>query len=55
MTKLFKNTWKEMGFFFDVWSDLHPLQRDYSHYLVTHSVFSQIDFFVFFYPEGEKG
>lgn len=53
MTKLFKNTWKEMGFF-DVWSDLHPLQRDYSHYLVTHSVFSQIDFF-FFYPEGEKG
>lgn len=44
ISKLVKNTWEEMGFF-DVWRDLHPLQKDYSHYSQTHSVYSRIDYF----------
>lgn len=44
ITKLVKNTWKEMGFF-DVWRELHPLQKDFSHYSMTHSVHSRIDYF----------
>ena len=43
VTKLVRNTWEEMGFF-DVWRELHPLQRDYSHYSATHSVYSRIDY-----------
>ena len=43
-TKVVKNTWEEMGFF-DVWRELHPLQRDFSHYSAAHSVYSKIDNF----------
>ena len=44
ISKLVKNTWEEMGFV-DVWRDLHPLQKDYSHYSQTHKVHSRIDYF----------
>lgn len=44
ISKLINNTIEEMGFF-DVWRDLHPLEKDYSHYSATHSVYSRIDYF----------
>lgn len=44
ISKLVKNSWEEMGFI-DVWRDLHPLRRDYSHYSRTHSVYSRLDYF----------
>ena len=44
MSRLVNKTLEEMGYF-DVWRDIHPLERDYSHYSATHSVYSRIDYF----------
>lgn len=33
---------------FDVWRELHPLDKDYTHYSAPHSEYSRIDFFFFF-------
>lgn len=44
ISKLLNNTLEDMGFF-DVWRDFHPLEKDYSHYSATHSVYSRIDYF----------
>lgn len=44
LSKLVKNSWEEMGYI-DVWRDLHPLRRDYTHYSHAHSVYSRIDYF----------
>ena len=35
---------REMGFF-DVWRELHPLQKDFSHYSAAHTVYSRIYYF----------
>ncbi len=32
----------EMGLI-DAWRELHPLEKDYSHYSAMHSVYSRID------------
>lgn len=32
----------------DVWRDLHPLERKYSHYSAPHGVYSRIDYFFMF-------
>lgn len=34
----------ELGMF-DVWRELHPIERDYTHFSVPHSVYSRIDYF----------
>ena len=44
LSQLLNRACEEMGFF-DVWRDLHPLEKDYSHYSATHSVHSRIDYF----------
>src|SRR4029434_10375174 len=44
MSRLVNKTLEEMGYF-DVWRDIHLLERDYSHYSATHSVYSRIDYF----------
>jgi len=28
------------------WRELHPLEKDYSHYSATHSLYSRIDYFL---------
>lgn len=34
---------EEMGLI-DVWIDVHPLDKDYSHFSATHSIYSRIDY-----------
>ena len=29
----------------DVWRELHPLDRNYTHYSTPHAMYSRIDFF----------
>lgn len=36
---------KETGMF-DVWRDLHALEKDYTHYSATHQVYSRLDYFL---------
>lgn len=44
ISKFVRDMWTEIGYI-DVWRDLHPLQRDFSHYSETHHVYSRIDYF----------
>ena len=46
-----KNTWEEIGFF-DLWRELHPLQRDFSNYSAAHSVYSR--FYNFFMHKEDR-
>ena len=40
------NTWMlEVGIV-DVWREINPTSRDYSHYSSTHNVYSRIDYFL---------
>lgn len=45
ITKFMNHICTEMGLI-DVWRELHPLEKDYSHYSATHSVYSRIDYFL---------
>uniref|UniRef100_A0A8C7WYM9 Reverse transcriptase domain-containing protein n=1 Tax=Oryzias sinensis TaxID=183150 RepID=A0A8C7WYM9_9TELE len=38
-------TLEEMGVI-DVWREIHPLEKDYTHYSGSHSVYSRIDYFL---------
>lgn len=44
LSKLVNTSLTELGMF-DVWRDLHPLQRNYTHYSAPHSEYSGIDYF----------
>lgn len=45
LTKSINTLVQEMGLI-DVWREFHPLERDYTHYSVPHSVYSRIDYFI---------
>lgn len=44
LSKIVNTSLNELGMF-DVWRDLHPLERDYTHYSAPHSEYSRIDYF----------
>lgn len=46
LSRFINTTLQEMGMF-DVWKDLHPFERDYTHYSGAHLVCSRIDYFLF--------
>lgn len=42
---ILNTTCEEFGFL-DVWRHFHPLERDYTHYSISHSDYSRIDYFL---------
>ncbi len=38
----------------DIWRDLHPNQRDYTHYSSPHSFYTRIDYFLIFGKDKDK-
>ena len=45
--KMFKGLLEEAGLM-DIWRDLHPLERSYSHYSASHGVYARLDY-IFIY------
>lgn len=45
LTKQLNILIKETGMF-DVWRNLHPSEKDYTHFSATHQIHSRIDFFL---------
>lgn len=50
LTKKLKALMGELGII-DVWRELHPTSRDYTHYSFPHSVYSRLDYFFIFSSE----
>lgn len=44
VTKLIKTTFEEFRII-DLWRDLHPKQRDYTHYSAPHDSYARVDYF----------
>ena len=44
MNRYINTMLSEMGII-DVWRDLHPLKRDYTHYSAPHNMYSRIDLY----------
>lgn len=47
LTKKFNQFMEELGII-DVWRELHPKSRDYTHYSCPHRTYSRIDYFFMF-------
>lgn len=47
MSKKVKSIMEELGVI-DVWRDMHPQTRDYTHFSAPHSIYSRIDYFFVF-------
>ena len=45
-SKFVKISLEEMGMM-DIWRNLNPLERDFTHYSATHNVHSRIDYFFY--------
>lgn len=44
LTKKIASLMGELGII-DVWRDMHPTSRDYTHFSFSHSVYSRSDYF----------
>lgn len=53
LTKFITTSVQEMGPI-DVWRELQPLARDYTHYSVPHSIYSRIDYFLMSIGESHR-
>uniref|UniRef100_A0AAQ6ABA7 Reverse transcriptase domain-containing protein n=1 Tax=Amphiprion ocellaris TaxID=80972 RepID=A0AAQ6ABA7_AMPOC len=47
LSKKVKSLMEELGVI-DVWRDMHPMTREYTHFSAPHSVYSRIDYFFVF-------
>lgn len=55
-TRLVKNIntlFKDVGLI-DIWRELFPLRRDYTHYSAPHALYTRIDYFVTFGKDKDK-
>ena len=53
LIKKINTLFEEVGLI-DIWRDLHPKQRDYTHYSSPHSLYTRIDYFITFGKDKDK-